>query len=147
MALLTLIIKWVHVSSACVLVGATVALLWAVLPDSGADGLPAVMVKRFRTLVHSSLGLLLLTGIYNFWSVTGGFQGKMAHSSRYQMIFGIKFLLFIAAFGIAIVAFRKSAAAVFPSGRRSLLAMLAAITVVIVGLSSYMNIYRFAQMK
>src|SRR6185437_11140012 len=101
MALVTLIIKWIHVSSACVLVGSAAALLWAVLPDSGADGLPAAMVKRFRMIVHSSFGLLLLTGIYNFWNVTGGFEGKMAHSSRYQMVFGIKFLLFIVAFGVA----------------------------------------------
>src|SRR5438876_3480500 len=67
--------RWLHVLSAVILVGGIVFVGLALMPAMAgqeASVRQAVMgpvVRRFKILVHSAIGLLLLTGFYNFMVV------------------------------------------------------------------------------
>jgi putative copper export protein len=98
--------RWLHVASAVVLVGGLVFLGVALLPGmAGQDAAvrQAAMgpvVRRFKILVHSAIGLLLLTGFYNFMVVLPKARTLVYHS-LYQSVLGTKILLALVLFGIA----------------------------------------------
>ena len=99
--------RWLHVLSAVIVVGGIVFLGLALLPAmAGQEALvrQAVMgpvVRRFKILVHSAIGLLLLTGTYNMLVALPKVRALTYHSF-YQSILGTKILLALILFGIAL---------------------------------------------
>jgi putative copper export protein len=127
---INVIVRWIHVTSVVVGVGAIVFVRFVLLPASGEDagGLAARMLPGFRRVVHITLGLLLLTGIYNLVLIIPRADALGELKSRYHMVLGIKILLALALMGIASAALARSRAgsASFGSPRSLLLAVLLA---------------------
>jgi putative copper export protein len=103
---LNVLSRWLHVASAVTLVGGILFLGLAFIPGmAGQDASvrQAVMgpvVRRFKIIVHSAIGLLLLTGFYNF--ITGLPKARtLVYHSLYQSVLGTKILLAFILFGIA----------------------------------------------
>src|SRR5262245_53396551 len=100
---LNVIVRWLHVSSAVVGVGALVFLRLVLLPaaaDSG-DGLAARVIPRAKLLLHTALGLLLLTGFYNLYIVIPKANALGDVKSTYHAVLGTKILLAFILFGTA----------------------------------------------
>jgi hypothetical protein len=102
--------RWLHVASAVVGVGAFVFLglvLYPALKAQDAAVRQAVtgqVLPRVRRLVHWALGLLLLTGFYNYLVVSIPKVRAEGIGSLYHPVIGIKILLALALFGTATAA-------------------------------------------
>lgn len=102
---LTVVMRWVHILSAIVAVGGMLFIRVVLMPavrESLTEEQHAVLrdrvMARWRRIIAVTIGLLLLTGIYNF-VVLSVPKGKEA--SSYHLIFGIKFILAFAVFFLA----------------------------------------------
>ena len=137
---LSIIVKWIHLCCASVLVGGIIVLAWVLLPAMQESALPAKVVRIVKIMVHSSLGLLLLTGLYNVWTIST--QTAVWHSPDYQGMLGAKILLYIIAFAIAIVSFRGAPDLASPRSKANL-SWLAVLGVIILLLSGILNLLRF----
>ena len=109
---LNVVVRWVHVASAVVALGATLAMRFVVLP--ALSGLPnagevmGALRGRVKRLVHAALGLLLISGFYNYIVVAipavraereAGVQGFQL----YHPVMGVKILLSLVLVAVAIV--------------------------------------------
>ena len=108
---LTVLLRWLHVAAAVAGVGGTILMRFAVLPalagrPDGAEILAAIRAP-FKKIFHTVMGLLLLTGFYNYLAVAaprakelreGGNQALAA----YHPVMGTKILLSLVLFGIGI---------------------------------------------
>ncbi len=97
---LFLVNNWLHLSSACLLIGGMVFLVAVLRPVlgrnysiSGIDTLADQIHNRFRTYVGIIIGVIIVTGILN--SVTG--MGKDL-SPEYIIVIRIKVILAICLF-------------------------------------------------
>ena len=92
--LLHILSRFVHISSAILLLGGAFYARQVLLPilsglPSGQVDIPARTAQtRFRATLWSLLVLIVLSGLYNFTSYSGP-----PHTSTYHMWFGIKMLL------------------------------------------------------
>ena len=108
------LMRWLHVASAVVGVGATLMMRFAVLPalerlPNGGEILDALRpgVKR---LIHGALGLLFVTGFYNFIMVAVPRAREVRDAAgpaaerlvAYHPVMGMKILLSLVLFGIAV---------------------------------------------
>jgi uncharacterized membrane protein len=96
--------RWVHVASAVVAVGGTVMMRFVILPalerlPNGPEVLTAIR-PAFKRIIHSAIGLLLLTGLYNYVIVAIP-KVKEQGIEGYHSVMGIKILLSLVLFGIA----------------------------------------------
>lgn len=111
--LLELALRWAHILAAITAVGGSVFARYALvpvlatLPEDQRRELHESIRARWAPFVHASIAVLLLTGFYNFLVVIG----PKNVGRDYHMIFGIKFLLAIALFGLASVLMGRSARA------------------------------------
>lgn len=103
--MLPLVSRWLHIFGAIFLLGGAFYLRAAVMPAAAEvldaethAKLRAGITARWRKYIHILIAALLITGLYNFMAVT-----RFEHDgqSAYHMLFGIKFLLAIAIFGLA----------------------------------------------
>jgi uncharacterized membrane protein len=106
------LMRWLHVAAAVVGVGGTVMMRFVLLPilyrlPNGPEVLQAVR-PTFKRLIHSAIGLLLLTGLYNYGMVSipkiRGLKETDPSAlvvSAYHPVMGIKILLSLALFAIA----------------------------------------------
>lgn len=105
--------RFLHVGSAIVAVGGTVfqrfilAPALAALPEESRREVAGRILGRWRIVVHSSIALLLATGIYNATRTFPAHRGV----PLYHGIFGVKILAALAVFGVAAVLTGKSARA------------------------------------
>lgn len=149
-----LVSRFLHLSSAMFLVGAAALMLIGLLPamresldESAAGRLRDSVSKHWGKVVHASIGLLLITGGYNFWIL--GMQpvaDKQMSAMPYHGIFGVKFLLALVVFVIGTAMVGKSAA--FEKLRADAgkwLKVLVAIALLIVLLSGLLNQVRSNQ--
>jgi uncharacterized membrane protein len=94
--------RWIHISSVVTLVGGIMYARFIMIPASqelSADAQAAVgnaAAFRFRPVVFTVIAALLLSGVYNFLL-------KPGHSPFYQMLFGIKMLLVLHVWSVAIL--------------------------------------------
>jgi len=98
--ILTVIMRWLHISSMATLVG---GILYARLvmapavatlsPDSGNE-LGNKAAAKYRPLAVAAMIGLIISGLYKLLSTPG-------HTARYQMLFGIKMLLVLHVFAVA----------------------------------------------
>ncbi len=73
--LLPVLVRWVHLLSAVILVGGVLFYRLVLLPAQRGEGgrRPALLDAvdaRWKRWVHATIGLLLLTGFYNFFTVS-----------------------------------------------------------------------------
>lgn len=131
--------RWLHVGTAIVLVGGSVFMRFllmpsaTVLPDANHQSLREGVLARWKRFVHLGVALLLLTGLYNY-------VVKIVRTDdlapAYHMLMGIKILLALAVFVLAIGLVGRSPA--FESLRQNrpawlLVTILLAAVVVAIG--------------
>src|SRR5947208_641835 len=106
--------RWLHVAAAVAGVGGTVMMRLVLLPvldrlPNGADVLGAIR-RPFKGLIHGAIGLLLVTGLYNYVVVAmpkvhafreAAGQGAPNPMAHYNSVMGVKILLSLVLFGIA----------------------------------------------
>jgi uncharacterized membrane protein len=90
---LFLLLRSAHVLLAAVWVGSTALAAFLLLPalgDAGESAAPvmsALTRRKLNAFFASSAGLTVLTGIYLYWRLTGGFDPAMS-ATRGAMVFG-----------------------------------------------------------
>jgi hypothetical protein len=92
--------RWLHVTCAVVAIGSFVCLRLVLLPALAGQAVLEPVMRRLKTVVHSALGLLLLTGFYNYYVAIPKVR-VLAHRAVYHPIIGTKILLALVLFGIA----------------------------------------------
>lgn len=101
--ILTALMRWVHLSSVAILIGGIVYARFVLSPAGNAlssdarTALDEGTATGFRPVVFTAIGGLVLSGIYNFLA-------KPGHSVLYHALFGIKMLLALHVFSVAILA-------------------------------------------
>lgn len=92
-------LRWLHIASMTTLLGGII--FWRlVLARAGVEDSRGVLVEKlaaaFRPLVFLSIGGLVFSGIINFIAVPG-------HTKLYHAMFGVKILLALHVFAVAIL--------------------------------------------
>lgn len=113
-----IILRWLHILSAAATVGGTLLVRTALLPaaaelseDARRKLLEGVRA-RWGMIVHLAILLLLVTGFTNYFLYGMRlFPRGTSESMLYNMLFGVKFLLAFAVFGLAEVLVGRSSAA------------------------------------
>jgi uncharacterized membrane protein len=105
MLILTIISRWIHVLSVVVAVGGSIFMRFVLLPSAMAAldderhaALRETLLGRWRKVIHTCVALLLISGGFNLWRAIVGGAPPLYHA-----LFGIKFLLALAVFFLAIV--------------------------------------------
>lgn len=99
---LNALMRWLHITSMVVMIGGVlygrlvVAPAVASLPPAEQDTLGEAMAARYRAWVYAAIVALIGTGVYNFYLNLG--RGPL-----YQALLGIKMLLALHVFAVAIL--------------------------------------------
>lgn len=135
--IIELLSRWMHVGTAIVLLGGSVFMRFVLmpaakpLPEADHDQLRQRILARWKRIVMIGIGLLLLTGFYNYVGV------DRERSPQYHMLMGIKIVLALGVFFLASALTGRSAglAAIRQNSGRwlTVLIVLAAATVAIAG--------------
>lgn len=145
---LNVFMRWLHVTSAVAVVGGLLAMRFAVLPGlagrADAADLYAAIQRGFKKVLHSALGLALLTGFYNYGVVAVGALRKVKEThtdlgllGSYHAVMGIKMLLSFALFGLAIALLKPSEA--LPEARKPALTVNLIVGLLILALAAYLR--------
>jgi hypothetical protein len=117
LAIANVLMRWLHVGSAAAALGVTLAMRLIVLPalerlPNGAEVLDALRPK-LKAVIHGALGLAIVTGIYNYVVVAipkvraakelAEQTGVATKLTRYHPVIGVKILLSLALFTLAIL--------------------------------------------
>ncbi len=145
-----LISRWAHVGTAIVLLGGAVYVRFVLLPaarqlpDDAHQKLRELTGARWKKFVHVGIGLLLLTGFYNYLSASPA----LAFKKQYHMLMGMKMLL---AFGIFFLASalvgRAGAFAKWRQSPQRALGILVLLGAIVVGISGYLRVQGIASLK
>lgn len=143
MLILDLLSRWAHVGAAIVLVGGAVFSRFvlmpaaAELPDDQHQALKERLRARWAKFVHAGIGLLLLSGFYNFFTQMGSHKGQ----PLYHALVGVKMLLAFAAFYFAsVLSGRSPKSAHFRENARKWLGVLIALTALTAGLGGVLKV-------
>jgi uncharacterized membrane protein len=99
---LTIFMRWMHISSVAILIG---GILYARLVETPAvAALPPDLRESFadraaatyRSIVTMAIVCLIVSGIYRIFIARG-------HSTFYEMLFGVKMLLVLHVFAVAVL--------------------------------------------
>jgi uncharacterized membrane protein len=138
-------VRWLHVTSAVTAIGAMIFMRVVLQPVVAAQdpSTRQVMVERvlprFKTLLHSALGLLLLTGAYNLWIAIPKVR-SLAYHTLYHSVVGTKILLVLVLFGfVGAVLSSSPAAANMQESRQRWLTVLIVLALVILFLSAILR--------
>jgi hypothetical protein len=85
-AILPIFVRWLHLTAVIVLIGGLSYARFAV----------GDLAARFRPLAYTAIGVILISGTYNFLS-------KPAYPPHYHMWFGIKALLALHIFAVTVL--------------------------------------------
>jgi uncharacterized membrane protein len=100
---ITTLARWLHLSSVVTLIGGILYARFVMNPASSTlspdarAGLDNDAARRFRPLVLAAITLLVLSGVCNFLI-------KRPQTALYHALFGVKILLVLHVFAIAILA-------------------------------------------
>jgi uncharacterized membrane protein len=100
---ITTFARWLHLTSVVTLIGGILYARFVMFPASSAlapdarAGLDNRAAKGFRPLVFTAMTLLVVSGVYNFLY-------KNPRTPLYHALFGIKILLVLHVFAVAILA-------------------------------------------
>src|SRR5688572_6623478 len=142
---LNVITRWLHVTSAVIGVGALMFLVLVIRPavaaqePSARQAMLVSVLPRVKTVVHSALGLLLLTGFYNYFVAIPKVR-ELVYRSLYHPIIGTKILLALVLFGIISATLASaSAAANMEEGHWRWLPLMMVLALVILFLSAVLR--------
>lgn len=102
------VLQWLHVLSAVLAVGGVFFLRFVVCPalrklpperESVKGPLLQSMMRIFKMVVHTSIAVLILTGLHRFFKILPLIKGW----SEYHMLLGIKILFALVLFFLAIM--------------------------------------------
>ena len=93
-----LVLRWMHILGAIVLVGGTIFLRLTYCDSESSSEVEkhrADVRRRWSKMVGATVGLLLLSGIFNIGKIISSYDidADSFPGSAYHAIFGIKFLL------------------------------------------------------
>ncbi|MCC6488873.1 MAG: hypothetical protein IT364_15345 [Candidatus Hydrogenedentes bacterium] len=144
MDILALIMRWAHILSAVTAVGGVFFIRFVLMPSAQAalsqeahESLRAAILKRWQHIVHTCILLFLVSGFYNYLMIT-----RHLHEDQplYHMLFGIKFLLALAVFTLALMlSSTRSWSSAVRANARFWLAVLAFLAVAVIAMSSVMR--------
>jgi hypothetical protein len=136
--------RWIHVSTAIVLIGGTVFMRYVLTPSAEQlsqaehDRLRELVMGTWRKVVRGGILLFLLTGFYNYLVVA---LPQHVHDKQYHILMGIKIL---AAFGVFFLAEalvgRSAALAPLRQKRKTWLLVLIVVAFAIVAISSLLRV-------
>lgn len=139
-----LIMRWFHVLSAITAVGGAIFLKMALMPaamsvlkEEEHNRLRVPLMKRWQKIIHTCIALFLISGFYNYLVVT-----RFQHDGQalYHALFGIKFLLALAVFFLAIaLTSQGNLFADLRARARFWLGILVALAVAVVLISGFMR--------
>lgn len=137
MSLMELLMRWIHILAAVVAVGGSTFMRLVLMPaaaetldDEPHQRLRQAVMRRWRVFVHAGIGLLLLSGFYNYLAVT-----RFDHKGQagYHALIGVKILLALAVFALAIgLTSRKSWSETLRRDARRWLGLLVALAMAVV---------------
>ena len=128
MDFLGLLSRWLHVTSAVVLLGGLLYARFVVAPAvDGSAG--EKLAAAFRPKLWAAMAALIASGLYNLLAKSNLPKG-------YHMVFGIKMLLALHIFAVALVASRSG---LDPARRTRLLTGLALSGLLVLLLSAYLR--------
>jgi putative copper export protein len=137
--------RWLHVASAVIGVGAIMFLGLVVRPllaaqdPAARQAMMAGLLPRVKTVIHAALGLLLLTGFYNYYAAIPKVR-VLVYRSLYHPIIGTKILLALVLFGIVSAALASApASANMEEGRFRWLPLIMTLALVILFLSAILR--------
>ena len=99
---LFVLMRWLHISSVATLIGGMIfgrAVMSQAAEGLSPDSRESFMDKAaglYRPLVFTAMGCLLISGTYNILT-------NLGHTPLYHMLLGIKFLLVMHVFAVAIL--------------------------------------------
>jgi uncharacterized membrane protein len=99
------LMRWLHITSAVTLIGGILYARFVIAPSESflsTDARATLddrVAAHFRPLVLAAMTLLVISGLFNFLT-------KPGHSSLYHALFGIKILLALHVFSVAILVVR-----------------------------------------
>lgn len=100
--LLAFLSRWLHILGAITLAGGTIFMRFALLPALAEQpgeidlSVRAGVVRRWRLFVHSMIGVILLTGCYNFFA-----RFAEVKPMPYHALFGLKLIIGMVVFFLA----------------------------------------------
>jgi uncharacterized membrane protein len=137
--------RWLHVTCAVVGIGAIIFWRLALQPamdaqEAGArQAVLGRLEPRFKMIVHAALGLLILTGAYNFYAAIPKIP-TLAYHSLYHSIIGTKIVLALALFGIVSAVLSSApASGTMQERRRGWLTLIVVMALVIFFLSAILR--------
>jgi len=145
---LNFLMRWLHVASAAAVIGSLLIVRFAVVPTLAAmangQELYAALEPKFKRLLHSGLGLAILTGLYNYGVVTvaaikrlKGLHTDIGLLSSYHAVMGVKMLLSFALFGLAIGLLKP--ADTLPENRKSPISVTLVVGLLVLALGAYLR--------
>jgi uncharacterized membrane protein len=139
--------RWLHVGSAIVLFGGTLFQYMVLMPaakELSTDErtkLHEHVMARWRKIVGMTIGLLALTGFYNYLAVTGPAHGNLPSRGQYHMLMGIKILLSMGVFFIASALIGRSPAfEAIRAQRRKWMTVTIFLAAAIVAIAGYLKV-------
>lgn len=139
-----LIMRWAHIFAAVIAVGGAIFLRFVLMPSAQASlddaahaRLRSALIGRWQKFVHTCVLLFLVSGFYNYLAIT-----RFEHEGQplYHMLFGIKFLLALAVFALAVaLTSLKSWSEKLRSNSRMWLVVLVALAAAVILVSGYMR--------
>lgn len=134
-AVLPLIMRWLHIASVVTLIGGFIFARFAVapalasLPEGERKNTDARVAASFRPVLYTALGAVLVSGLYNYLSQT--------HlPPLYHMILGIKLLFVLHIFAVSIL---YSLPTANPDKRKRWLTGMIVSGIIIIGLAGYLH--------
>ncbi|MCC7425155.1 MAG: hypothetical protein IT428_33210 [Planctomycetaceae bacterium] len=144
MLIVDILSRWLHVISAIVLMGGSIYVRFvlmpaaAQLPESEHNALRELVRKSWAKVVGAAIGLLLLSGLFNY---VRAIKGDVKPSSLYHALIGTKMILSLVVFFLASALSGKAAA--FEGIRRNArtwLGVTIALAAIIVALGSVVKV-------
>lgn len=137
--------RWFHVGTAIVLLGGSVFMRFVLIPS--AEPMPEAdhaalrerIMGRWRRFVHAGIGLLLLTGLFNYVRQIPLHKGD----GLYHALMGVKMLLAFGVFFLAsALAGRSAAFEGLRQARKKWLLVTILLAFAIVAISGYLKVAR-----
>ena len=101
--ILTALMRWIHISSVVTLIGGIVYARFVMIPAAGSlspgdqTALGEGAAQHFRPMAYAAMAGLVISGIFKYLSMPG-------HSVWYHALFGLKILLVLHVFSVALLA-------------------------------------------
>lgn len=138
--------RWIHVGTVIVLIGGMAFQRFvllpsaAELPDAEHDKLRAAVLGRWKKFVHMGIGLLLLSGFYNYLGAPTPAAPPISWK-LYHPLVGTKILLALVLFALSSgMVGRSNAFAGLRANPKRTLTIMLTLAAVIIGISGFLKV-------